>query len=371
MSVILTPIVLCFSLPQCSYDILHFIRDHSKYVDGVGAICDYSLMELDVYGDEEFGTVIDSGRVNDHERPYDGKLEQSYLSFQQQHPTWAGNPAGRNLINKIHEYKQHVEETRQSMISSALYQSMNLLRSQHAPPPTHHLHPFSPNGSSGSDHGAHSADVKIANQQDSVPHLDIPNQQSSQPSCDIPTFAQNSQSLAAASAFLFSAMGSVQDSAMDNMPSVLRSVLQKENIDYQNDFYWLTKVSSLTPSLSHCLYSSSGIVSPIPFPPSRLLFFNPHLTLPWRLPKVRVEDPEVLFLPTTLAEGIQSIVGHSLPGPAIPTRPRTLFCLLTRTTHTLKMTTRSITTPLLALSPRRMWVWSMFRSLSPLYSLCG
>jgi hypothetical protein len=188
-------------------------------------------------------------------------------------------------MSKIHEYKQHVEEERQSMISSALYQSMNLLRSHHAPPPLQHRHSFSPTATEGSDHEPHcAADVRVA-QQDSVPSLDILNQQSApvspQPSCDIPMFAQNSQSLAAASAFLFSAMGSggVQDSAIDNMPSVLRSVLKKENIDYENDFYWLTKVSFLPPFLPPTYSTLTDSIVPtgscLQFHPLSLLFDPP------------------------------------------------------------------------------------------------
>jgi hypothetical protein len=32
------------------------------------------------------------------------------------------------------------------------------------------------------------------------------------------------------------------DGGVQNMPSMLRSILRKENIDYENDFYWLSKV---------------------------------------------------------------------------------------------------------------------------------
>jgi autophagy-related protein 9 len=56
LSVILTPVVLCFSLPHCAPDILEFIRNHTTYVDGVGAVCDYSTFDLNKYGNEEFAT---------------------------------------------------------------------------------------------------------------------------------------------------------------------------------------------------------------------------------------------------------------------------------------------------------------------------
>jgi hypothetical protein len=409
MSVILTPIVLCFSLPQCSYDILHFIRDHSKYLDGVGAICDYSLMELDIYGDEDFGTVIDRGRVSDRDRPHDGKLEQSYMSFQQQHPTWAGNPTGRNLMNKINDYKLQVEDERQSMISSTLYQSMNLMRSHHAPPAPAphghgplpaplHSHAFSPNAPMNSDHrpqAAASAGAAMA-QQDSVPSLDLFSEQESAPlsplpSCggDLPMFAQNSQSLAAASTFLFSAMGSGGGSALDNMPSVLRSVLRKENIDYENDFYWLTKVfppsspflstSPFPPLIVPC-DSSNGIVSRTPFPPP--LFSTPPW-LPLLLLKGEVGgvglqsiDLNLILLQATLTR--QRCKRTQVQEPTLPRD------LAIPTAPILRTTIRSITTPLLACRSlmKKISRWNMsshsslpFPSLSspqwspPLYSL--
>ena len=56
LSVVLTPAVLCFSLPPCAPDILEFIRHHTTYVDGVGAVCDYSTFDLNKYGNEEFAT---------------------------------------------------------------------------------------------------------------------------------------------------------------------------------------------------------------------------------------------------------------------------------------------------------------------------
>lgn len=41
LSVVLTPAVLCFSLPACADSVLKFIREHTKHVRGVGAVCDF------------------------------------------------------------------------------------------------------------------------------------------------------------------------------------------------------------------------------------------------------------------------------------------------------------------------------------------
>eukprot|EP01035_Chromulina_nebulosa_P018571 gene18571-24296_t len=90
LSVILTPVVLCFSLPHCTEAVLEFVRHHSKYVEGVGAVCDYSLMDVAKHGHERFGAPND-GLALEIERPNDGKLEQSYFNFRQAYPNWEGN----------------------------------------------------------------------------------------------------------------------------------------------------------------------------------------------------------------------------------------------------------------------------------------
>jgi autophagy-related protein 9 len=242
LSVVLTPIVLCFSLPHCAEDILQFIRDHTAYLEGVGAVCDYSLLDLRKYGDEGFGTVTDSGsgggegrgssmgRVGRRgreggghtERPHDGKLEQSYLSFQHEYPNWPGNPTGRELVHKLQEFKQQAEFERSSLVSSALYQSMSLHHSQlpHQPLPPHSL---------------------TSSQPQLPPRGCDPS--SATPPAAFPLYAQSSQASTTAS-FLFSDLeGGGGGPASDNIASILRSVLRRENIDYENDFYWLTKAS--------------------------------------------------------------------------------------------------------------------------------
>lgn len=286
-SVILTPIVLCFSLPKCSYDILHFIRDHTTYLDGVGAVCDYSLMELDKYGNEEYGTMVDRGKVSDEERPHDGKMEQSYLSFQKQFPTWPGNPAGRNLIDKIHQYKHQIEEERNVLISSALYQSMSL-------------------------HSHHQGSAPLAFQQ-SIPSIDLSQQAPNSPlPCD-PLGSKKSQSMTGAS-FLLSTTGSGH--ALDNMPSVLRSVLQNQNIDYENDNYWLSKVLIFTILFSLTTSSFNVIACQILFLPFLLRSFNPLLSLQFLM----AEEGRMRFHHGNRIEG--KIINEILNPRCIPTKQK-------------------------------------------------
>lgn len=124
LSVVLTPLVLCFSLPRCAPQIIEFVRDHSRYVEGVGAVCDYSLFDFDRYGDERFGAPAD-GCVEASQRPEGGKMEQSYLNFQQAHPQWdGGDRGGRAFAERIHIYRAAREAERENMILQSLQQSL-------------------------------------------------------------------------------------------------------------------------------------------------------------------------------------------------------------------------------------------------------
>ena len=51
-----------------TFSFLHlYAREHSKYVDGVGAVCDYSLFEFEKYGDEMYGAAA-PGRLHESKR---------------------------------------------------------------------------------------------------------------------------------------------------------------------------------------------------------------------------------------------------------------------------------------------------------------
>ncbi|CAM9388615.1 unnamed protein product, partial [Ectocarpus fasciculatus] len=86
LSVLLTPLVLCFSLPNCVPEMLAFMSRHTKYLDGVGDVCDYSTFDFDAYGNSEFLSPVE-GDVGGN-RDSDGKLEQSYMSFRIANPDW-------------------------------------------------------------------------------------------------------------------------------------------------------------------------------------------------------------------------------------------------------------------------------------------
>jgi autophagy-related protein 9 len=131
LSVFLTPLVLCFSLPNCVPEMLAFMSRHTKYLDGVGDVCDYSTFDFDAYGNSEFlspvegdpsssdrndvyadrraggdsylGSGADRQMANNmvglKDRNSDGKLEQSYMSFRLANPEWEGAVGGFTSAN--------------------------------------------------------------------------------------------------------------------------------------------------------------------------------------------------------------------------------------------------------------------------------
>ena len=78
--------------------------DHSRYVDGVGVVCDYSLFDFNRHGDEDFG-ADKWGFLDEVQRANDGKLEKSFLNFQQANPNFEPGPAAKNVLNKFQQFK--------------------------------------------------------------------------------------------------------------------------------------------------------------------------------------------------------------------------------------------------------------------------
>jgi len=123
LSVVLTPAVLCFSLPLCSSLVLAFVKNHSRYIEGIGAVCDYSLFDFDQYGDEDFGAEK-SGFINQTQRPNDGKLEKSFMNFKQHHPNYDGSRAAQMLTSRLQSFKDMKCQQRENMATSAIQKSV-------------------------------------------------------------------------------------------------------------------------------------------------------------------------------------------------------------------------------------------------------
>ena len=106
MSVLTTPFVLWFALPNCSDKIVDFFREFTVHVDGIGYVCSFAVFDFKRPGKVTAPLApiprcrhkSDSGdqdverprRLNRDERT-DQKMEQSIMNFRALHPDWMPN----------------------------------------------------------------------------------------------------------------------------------------------------------------------------------------------------------------------------------------------------------------------------------------
>lgn len=50
ISVLLTPLVLWYSLPRCAPAIIDFFREFSVHVDGLGYVCSFAVFDFQRHG---------------------------------------------------------------------------------------------------------------------------------------------------------------------------------------------------------------------------------------------------------------------------------------------------------------------------------
>jgi hypothetical protein len=230
-------------------------------------------------------------------RPENGKLEQSYISFQQEHPNWAGDEAGRSMLHRLKSFRSMKEHQQDCELSSVLQSSMmfggagggaggggggSAVHQQQqqgqaqAPPqrPSASLHHRGGGGSGrgaaagprggGEGEGGEEGGGRFPQQQEghaplspgSSTHVPAYMNMRSSLSMGIGMgmgmgspgrggiggpFSQQSD-FARRSVDASNITSSRGGGGVHNMPSMLRSILRKENIDYENDFYWLSKV---------------------------------------------------------------------------------------------------------------------------------
>mmetsp|Transcript_12035 Transcript_12035/g.28193 ORF Transcript_12035/g.28193 Transcript_12035/m.28193 type:complete len:521 (+) Transcript_12035:170-1732(+) len=118
--VLLAPYVLMVAMPREAHEIIKFIKEHTTEVDGIGAVCGYSLFDFDRYGDERYGaptvpsdaTIADleaqgeSGGRRRLERTEQGKMEKSFLNFKLHHPDWQPGPSGDKFLENLCTFQE-------------------------------------------------------------------------------------------------------------------------------------------------------------------------------------------------------------------------------------------------------------------------
>ena len=112
-SVVLTPVLLWFSLPRCAEAILAYVAGNTVNVEGVGDVCSQAAFR----GQEGHRCFNSNGNGNGNQEEYgcDGafgaagaeiqedKLEKSLVSFAAAYPTWEPPLDARNFLSKVVE----------------------------------------------------------------------------------------------------------------------------------------------------------------------------------------------------------------------------------------------------------------------------
>lgn len=122
LSVLLTPLILFFSLPPCAGAIIDFFREFSVHVDGVGYVCSFAVFDFTRHGtvkaadqasdsnadDKSSSGPTGTGRKNAtrrkgpaYNRANENKMEKSFLHFKATHPDWQPDPSSSIFLDKL------------------------------------------------------------------------------------------------------------------------------------------------------------------------------------------------------------------------------------------------------------------------------
>lgn len=94
-SVLFSPLVLMFSLPQSADKIVDFFCNFTVEEPGVGYICKFAKFPLAEHGNRKYGVDSSSAKRN---RTKQGKMEKSFLNFKANHPEWKPDEDGQRYL---------------------------------------------------------------------------------------------------------------------------------------------------------------------------------------------------------------------------------------------------------------------------------
>ena len=58
LSVVLTPFILCFSLPDCAPEIIDFFREFTVHVEDLGYVCSFAVFDFKRHGNINVSTLL-------------------------------------------------------------------------------------------------------------------------------------------------------------------------------------------------------------------------------------------------------------------------------------------------------------------------
>lgn len=111
LSVIFTPLVLWYSLPECSPAIIDFLREFTVHVDGIGYVCSFAVFDFKRHGNVRYGAPLQA--EDERYQSKEGKMEQSFLNFKANHPDWIPS----DPVGSVYLQKQRQRQKRSAMFS--------------------------------------------------------------------------------------------------------------------------------------------------------------------------------------------------------------------------------------------------------------
>lgn len=106
VGVLITPIVLWFSLPGCSEQIIDFMKDFTVHVDGIGYVCSFAVFDFSKNGNAKYGAPVTPAVPNSTAPAKelvsnDGKMEKSFLNFKASNPDWIPEASGSQYLQAL------------------------------------------------------------------------------------------------------------------------------------------------------------------------------------------------------------------------------------------------------------------------------
>ncbi|KAK4048677.1 autophagy protein atg9 [Microbotryomycetes sp. JL201] len=133
LSVIMTPFVLWYTLPECAGSIVDFFREFTVHVDGLGHVCSFAVFDFKRHGDVRFGAPV-QGQTDVHNRwkSSEGKMEKSFLTFAQHHPSWVPRDQTQSLfLSTVALQHPHSNNTSSMVATNGLHGNHHTSTSQH------------------------------------------------------------------------------------------------------------------------------------------------------------------------------------------------------------------------------------------------
>ncbi|KAJ3214699.1 autophagy protein atg9 [Dinochytrium kinnereticum] len=124
VSVVLAPIILYYSLPKCSGDIIDFFREFTVHVDSLGYVCSFAVFNFRAHGNPRYGAPIEGATPRHLSK--EGKMEQSFLFFKANNPEWEPDNEGSQYVQNLSRVQRNFMGRGEA--STADYMTSTLLR---------------------------------------------------------------------------------------------------------------------------------------------------------------------------------------------------------------------------------------------------